>query len=112
MHGVALLVALELGLLSPLSCVVHCFIQQLLAERAPISFFLCGEHAPPPSGDSADPAPASPLMPRALYELITLVTPLLVAAGMLVATLVPSPLRRPTRLTLPPPTPPPRLSLV
>lgn len=107
----ALLVALELGLLSPLSCVVHCFIQQLLAERAPISFFLCGEHAPPPGSDSADPAPASPLMPRALYELITLVTPLLVATGMLVATLAPPPLRRLARPILLPPTPPPRLSL-
>lgn len=112
MPGVAALIAIELGLLSPLSCVAHCFIQQLLAEHAPITFFLCDEHGlAAESGGAADPAPAATLMPQALYELISLAGPLLLAASLLVATLA---LRPPPRLApplIPPPTPPPRLSL-
>lgn len=107
MHGVALLVALELGLLSPLSCVVHCFIQQLIAEHAPASFFLCGEHH-----HAAGHAPASPLMPRALYEIVSLAALLLTLVSLLVAVLTIPRARRLVPQTLAPPTPPPRLALI
>lgn len=115
---VALVIALELGLLSPLSCVIHCFVQQLLAERPAIAFFLCGEHSQTPATVlSAHPDapntpanPASTLTPRALYELVSLATPLVTLVSLLVAVLIALPARRLAPLTLPPPTPPPRLS--
>lgn len=121
---IGLLIALELGLLSPLSCVIHCFIQQLLAERPAIGFFLCGEHGLAPVATPADqhvdpfthPAPdpssspASTITPRALYELVTLAFPLLAAVSLLLAVLLLPPAQRLVPQTLPPPSPPPRLS--
>lgn len=119
----ALLVALELGLLSPLSCVIHCFVQQLLAERPAIGLFLCGEHslasaiapAAPFAGLSPratpDPtsSPVSTITPRALYEFVVLVSPLLAAVSMLLAMLLLPPTHRLVAQTLSPPNPPPRL---
>jgi hypothetical protein len=121
----ALLIALELGLLSPLSCVIHCFVQQLLAERPAIGFFLCGEHglapAATPAEQRTDPftrsapdpssSPASTITPRALYELVTLASPVLAAVSLLLAVLLLPSAQRLVAQTLPPPTPPPRLSL-
>jgi hypothetical protein len=122
---IGLLIALELGLLSPLSCVIHCFVQQLLAERPAIGFFLCGEHSLAPVATPADqrvdpfthPAPdpssspASTITPRALYELVALASPLLTVVSLLVAVLLLPSAQRLVAQTLPPPTPPPRLSL-
>lgn len=120
---IALLIALELGLLSPLSCVIHCFVQQMLAERPAIAFFLCGEHRLAAPGAQAvpfaassqratpDPAPpASTIKPRALYELVALPSPLLTAVTILVAVLQLPPVRRLAPQALPPPSPPPRRS--
>jgi hypothetical protein len=121
---IGLLIALELGLLSPLSCVIHCFVQQLLAERPAIGFFLCDEHGPAPTtapaaqfavpspGTTPDPSssPASTITPRALYELVALASPLLTVVSLLVAVLMILPARRLVPQILPPPTPPPRLS--
>ncbi len=111
---VALLIALELGLLSPLSCVIHCLVQQLLAERPAIAFFLCGEHARAaqdvtviPTGQAE--APATTMTPRALYELVSIIAPLLLLSSLLVTLLFLPPARRFAPLTIPPPTPPPRL---
>jgi hypothetical protein len=123
-HLVALLIALELGLLSPLSCVIHCFVQQLLAERPAIGFFLCGEHGQAPLATPADyradpftrsapdpsPTPASTITPCALYELVALASPLLTVVSLLVAMLKFLPAPRLVPQILPPPTPPPRLS--
>ncbi len=120
----ALLIALELGLLSPLSCVIHCFVQQLLAEHPAIGFFLCGEHGQAPAATPAeqrtdpftrsapDPSssPASTITPRALYELVAFASSLLTVVSLLVAVLLFLPARRLVPQTLPPPTPPPRLS--
>ncbi|NWF79346.1 MAG: hypothetical protein HXY37_04760 [Chloroflexi bacterium] len=112
---VALLIALELGLLSPLSCVIHCVGQQLLAERPAIAFFLCGEHSQTPAAApltlfDTSPDPVSQITPRALYEVVALATPLVALVSLLIAVLIALPARRIAPLTLPPPTPPPRLS--
>lgn len=108
-HAVALLIALELGLLSPLSCVIHCAVQRMLAERPVLAFFLCGEH-----GTLAAPAtpdiPPGPT-PRASYELLQdPLTLLMVTSLLLVAMLAPCPVQRCRSVTLLPPTPPPRLT--
>jgi|YNPBryunderm2012_1023409.scaffolds.fasta_scaffold01680_8 hypothetical protein len=119
----ALLVALELGLFSPLSCVIHCIVQQFVAERAATGFFLCGAYGPAPTAALAAPfadpsppiahdpssAPASTFTPRAVYELVALAYPPLIAVSLLIAVLL---FRRACRVagpTLSPPTPPPRL---
>lgn len=117
---VALLVALELGLLSPLSCVIHCLVQQVLVERPTTVYFLCGDHGQAPAAQLADPAiradpdpsstPGSTITPRALYELVALASPLFTVVSLLLAVLLLPPARRLVPLALPPLTPPPRLS--
>lgn len=106
-HAVALLIALELGLLSPLSCVIHCAVQGMLAERPALAFFLCGEHGTlaAPATSDIPPGPT----PRASYELLQCpLTLLMVTSLLLVAVLAPFPGQRCRPVTLPPPTPPPR----
>ncbi len=105
-HAVALLIALELGLLSPLSCVIHCAVQRMLAERPALAFFLCGEHGTLAAAATPD-APPGPT-PRASYELLQCTVTLLTVASLLVALLAPHPVQRRRPVTLPPPTPPPR----
>lgn len=119
----ALLVALELGLLSPLSCVIHCIVRQFVAEGPATGFFLCGEYAPaltttpavpfadpsPPVAPDPSSAPISTFTPRAVYELVSPAFPLLIAVSLLLAVLL---FRRACCIaspTLSPPTPPPRL---
>lgn len=106
-HAVAVLIALELGLLSPISCVIHCAVQRMLTERPALAFFLCGEHGTlvAPATSEAPPGPT----PRASYELLHHTVTLLMAASLLMAVLAPRPPQRRCPDTLPPPTPPPRL---
>ncbi len=125
-HVLATLIALELGLLSPLSCVIHCVIQQLLTERSAIAFFLCGEHGRMSvAAPSVQPAnvydrftpdttstPISTIKPQALYELVSLDSSLITVVSLLVAVLIAPPARRLASLIHMPPTPPPRLSPV
>lgn len=105
---VALLIAVNLGLLSPLSCVIHCAIIRIFAERPAISLFLCGEHRAivVSSAPSAD-LPVAPI-PRALYELLSLPAAVIALAIALIAAVVAGPPRHPSSMTFAPPTPPPR----
>ncbi|NWF78790.1 MAG: hypothetical protein HXY37_01940 [Chloroflexi bacterium] len=105
---VALLLGLTLGLLNPLSCVVHCAIRQFLAERPAISYFLCGEHGTLRAGTaSTTPLPTAPT-PRALYEMLSPPTRVMTLAAVLVVAVAASSPLRPRSLALAPPTPPPR----
>lgn len=115
---IALLIVLELGLLSPLSCVIHCLVQQLLAEPPAIGRFLCPAHGGASSGslthahahtapDSSHP-PGSTITPRALYELVWVASPLMAMISVLVAVIGAPPAPRLTPPLFPPPTPPPR----
>ncbi|NCC34933.1 MAG: hypothetical protein EOM24_23420 [Chloroflexia bacterium] len=94
---------------------IHCFVQQLLAERPAIAFFLCGEHARVAQDVSAiatgqAEAPTTTMTPRALYEIVSIIAPLLLLSSLLVTLLILPPARRFAPLTISPPTPPPRLS--
>jgi hypothetical protein len=114
----ALIVVLVLGVLSPLSCVIHCFIQERIAERSALAFFLCGEHAVavPEDADLLDrlsivgSTTDEPLTPRAFYEMLSL--PLLLFSVLVLLTVLIQPL---PSTCVPfvgvPPTPPPRLSI-
>jgi hypothetical protein len=115
----ALIVVLVLGVLSPLSCVIHCYIQDRNAERSALAFFLCGEHTVtvPEDVDLLDRlsiagSPADePLSPRAFYELLSPPLVVVISVVLLLTVL----LRQPSPTLIPfvaaPPTPPPRLSM-
>lgn len=105
----ALIVATTLGLLSPLSCVVHCAIHgrplgaaQALAHAAGHQHHV--EHPAAPGHDE----PAAPPAPRALYELASLAVALLIGAGLLARGLRVPPPPALTPVSLAPPSPPPR----
>lgn len=114
----ALLVVLVLGVLSPLSCVIHCFIQERIAERSALAFFLCGDYtvAVPDDADLLDRLSIAnttmeePLTPRAFYEMLSL--PLLLFSVLVLLTVL---IRQLPFTFVPfvgvPPTPPPRLSI-
>jgi hypothetical protein len=99
-----LLVALNLGLLGPLVCVIHCAIHQRLASPHESSVFLCSGHA---ASRPAAPVPPPPT-PRALYELVPVALQLLPLFVMAPAPMRPLPMRCLRSITLSPPTPPPR----
>ncbi|MGB9738249.1 MAG: hypothetical protein C0184_03705 [Chloroflexus aggregans] len=106
-----ILVALELGVLSPLSCVLHCLIHDWLRQDATQNFFLCdvsrGDEGVQPMPDT--PAPLAGIQPRAVYEMLP---PLLLAVLFVVPLITVLPGIRfplPVTFSLPPPTPPPRL---
>ncbi|MCS6882707.1 MAG: hypothetical protein RMK84_15140 [Oscillochloridaceae bacterium] len=112
----ALLVAVELGMLSPLNCVIHCLIQRVLTERPAIAWFLCHAYGwrgaltnmTEPAAPALAPDAVSNLTPRALYELLHQLAPLLVVISMLAGLLVRRPPQGSPSLTFPPSTPPPR----
>ncbi len=105
---VALLLVLTLGLLSPLSCIIHCAIRQFLAERPAISYFLCGEHGTlRASTASTTQLPTAPT-PRALYEMLSPPIRVIALATVLVFAVAARLPLRPRSLALAPPTPPPR----
>lgn len=116
LHTLALFIAVELGVLSPLNCVIHCLVQRILAERPAIALFLCHHDGrrDAPAGMTESTAPAmapdavSNLAPRALYELLHQIVPLLVIISLMMAVLAPRPLQEFPAQTVPPPTPPPR----
>lgn len=109
-RAAALLLAITLGLLSPLSCVIHCAILQLFVEPPAISHFLCGE----PGAMRAVTSPAAHLpaapTPRALYELLSPPTCVSVPTTVQFTTIAISTFVRPRPVALTPPTPPPRPS--
>lgn len=103
-------VVLELGVLSPLSCVLHCLIHDWLRQSATQNFFFCGVYP----GDEGvqqmpeTPAPLAGIQPRAVYEALP---PLLLAILFVVPLITVLPGVRflmPATYSLPPPTPPPR----
>lgn len=112
-QAAAVLVALVLGLLSPLSCVIHCAVVEWARSTPEAARFLCGEHArqaplaltTPPADE---PAPGAPT-PRALYELV-LSAVALPALALLATTLALRGTRRSSPPARTPPTPPPRLT--
>ncbi len=105
-----ILVALELGVLSPLSCVLHCLIHDWLRQSATQNFFFCGVY---PGDESVQQMPETPvplagIQPRAVYEALP---PLLLAILFVVLLITVLPGIRflmPATYSLPPPTPPPR----
>jgi hypothetical protein len=105
---VAVITILHLGVLTPLSCIVHCALQQRAVDQSALAFFLCSEHHT--NADAAIPvaAPADGASPRAFYELLCplmllAVLPLLPLAWQSSSSLIVALSRRE-----PPPLPPPR----
>lgn len=111
LRAVALIIVINLGLLSPLSCVIHCTIQRLFVEKPAIGLFLCGDHGV--TAEQPTPIPETPAVPtpRALYELLPVSATLLVLFVHLITTVEGYLHERPWSLNVPPPTPPPRLSI-
>ncbi len=105
---VAVIVAINLGLLGPLCCVIHCALRSLIVERPAISYFLCGEHGKTSAQAASDNRPAPP-SPRALYEALTRTALLIGPLSLLIAVLATPPRHRRASFALAPPTPPPRL---
>ncbi|MCS6881865.1 MAG: hypothetical protein RMK84_07150 [Oscillochloridaceae bacterium] len=105
-RALGLLIALELGLLAPLTCVFHCFLAAR-GERPAIAWFLCGAHHPPAATIADADAPAAG-SPRAFFELLPPAPPLLPLAGLLTLIAVLSLARGYVPPFLSPPTPPPR----
>ncbi len=105
-RALGLLIVLELGLLTPLTCVFHCFLEAR-AERPAIGWFLCGAHHTSATAAAGADAPA-PVVPRAFFELLGPSLLLLPLAGAPVQVLILRATRRHDSLPLPPPTPPPR----
>jgi hypothetical protein len=105
--------------LSPLSCVIHCFIQERIAERSALAFFLCGEHAvtAPEDVDLLDRLSIAgsttnePLTPRAFYESLSPPLVLLISVVLLLTVLLPRTSPALIPFVASPPTPPPRLSI-
>ncbi|MGB9634647.1 MAG: hypothetical protein ACPL8I_15010, partial [Chloroflexaceae bacterium] len=60
LRTLAVLIAVELGVLSPLNCVIHCLVQRILAERPAIALFLCHHDGwrDAPAGMTESTAPA------------------------------------------------------
>ncbi|MCX7790567.1 MAG: hypothetical protein N2378_07995 [Chloroflexaceae bacterium] len=105
-RALGLLIALELGLLAPLTCVFHCFLEAR-PERPAIAWFLCGAHHARAATVAGADAPAT-TSPRAFFELLAPALALLTLAGALVLTLAPGPARCYVPPFFTPPTPPPR----
>ncbi|WP_298482257.1 hypothetical protein [uncultured Chloroflexus sp.] len=104
---VAIIVVLELGVLSPLSCVLHCLIQQWMYEQTSPNFFFCDLRHDGTITDDA--APIATVHPRAVYEALP---PLWVAVLLVVPLILLLASHHPALLRtspLPPPTPPPRM---
>jgi hypothetical protein len=105
-RALGLLIALELGLLTPLACVFHCFLEAR-AERPAIAWFLCGAHHAQAGTIARADAPAT-IAPRAFFELLAMAPWLLPLVAALALTLALRSVQRRISLPFPPPTPPPR----
>ncbi len=109
-HILAVLVVIELGLLSPLSCVIHCFIHDLMRERNSASIFLCNVPSSSTTLDHKLPtsSPIETVRPRAVFETLPPAQPtalVIIVVILLFLLSYPSLL---LRLSGAPPTPPPR----
>lgn len=107
-RAIALLVALNLGLLSPISCVIHCALYQLFAAPPAISLFLCGEHGASATSPTPVDAPPTAPTPRAMYKLVSLPLSLLALVRILICALLVSAPPTHRSIAFVPPTPPPR----
>lgn len=105
-RALGLLIALELGLLAPLACVFHCFLEAR-AERPAIAWFLCGAHHAQAATIAGADAPAT-ISPRAFFELLAPAPWPLPLATALALTLALRSARHHPSPPFPPPTPPPR----
>lgn len=125
---VGLIIAVVLGLLNPLSCVVHCALHgssapaeypgdvhavhshngALQAVTRDMPANEVSRHTHTPHHAPASDEPLSPSTPRALYELLALDGALLVAITPLAGLLMAPALSILRPLHLAPPTPPPR----
>jgi len=109
-HTLAVLVVIELGFLSPLSCVIHCFIHDLLRERNSAGVFLCNVPSSSTTLDHELPtsSPIETVRPRAVFETLP---PAQVTALVIIVVILLFHLSSPSllpRLSCDPPTPPPR----
>jgi hypothetical protein len=110
-HTLAVLVVIELGFLSPLSCVIHCFIHDLLRERNSAGVFLCNVPSSSTTLDHELPtsSPIETVRPRAVFETLPPAPPTaLVIIVVILLFLLSYPSLLP-RLSGAPPTPPPRI---
>jgi hypothetical protein len=107
----ALLVALNLSLFTPISCVVDCMLWHRPIAPTAGSRLICEmAQALPGIGAVADGLTAIPA-PQAIYELLSLPFSLLIIAGALSAAVEIRAILPPRRPSGAPPTPPPRLAL-
>jgi len=109
-HALAVLVVIELGLLSPLSCVLHCFFHDLLREHGQNSIFLCDAPSSSaiPEHELPTSSPIETVRPRAVFETLP---PVQMTALVIIVVILLFHLSSPSllpRLSCDPPTPPPR----
>lgn len=106
----SILVVVELGLLSPLSCVLHCLIHDwmLASEATSTSFFLCDTplSVPVDHGEAAS-IPAKSVWPRAVFESLPPVVAGILVFFVILLLCVRTPSFLPG-LSYAPPRPPPR----
>jgi len=109
LHALTILVVLELALLSPLSCVLHCLIQEWLISQSATNYFLCVLHPGATTDQTAtEPTPIETARPRAIYESLPPLALALLAIVPLILLVIIIPQSRPPTCDLSPPTPPPR----
>lgn len=105
-RALGLLIALELGLLVPLACVFHCFLE-VRAERPASAWFLCGAHHAQAVTSAGADALAT-ISPRAFFELLAPAPSLLPLAVALALALALRSVQHHASPLFPPPIPPPR----
>lgn len=106
---IAALIVLQLGLLCPLFCILHCTSQpQTVYQSAPV-LFICDHF---PDTDRAAPAPSSPdrPAPQAFYQSLGPVEPALILPLLWLMWLIDQTALAVLSRREPPPTPPPRLA--
>ncbi|MGQ9927067.1 MAG: hypothetical protein ACUVS4_09370 [Chloroflexaceae bacterium] len=110
LRTLGLLVALQLGLLVPLTCVFHCFLEAR-AERAASAWFLCGARHTEAATIAGSDVPTT-IAPRAWFELLAPAVLLFLLAGALILTLSLCSVQPYAPPPFPPPTPPPRPGII
>ncbi|MDW8234759.1 MAG: hypothetical protein RMJ54_18465 [Roseiflexaceae bacterium] len=105
---IAALTALQLGLLYPLNCILHCVFQQqtIYYQSAPV-LFVCDHY---PDADQAAPTPSPPdrPAPQAFYQSLGPVEPAPILPPLRLMWLINQTSLAVLSRSEPPPTPPPR----
>ena len=109
-RALGLLIALQLGLLAPLTCVFHCFLESR-AERPAVAWFLCGAHHAQAATVAGADVPTT-IAPRAWFELLAPTVSLFLLARALVLILGLRAVQYDAPPPFPPPTPPPRPGII